>query len=56
MNWNYFKIMFFSNRIEEVKMFVTGLKPSGGTNMLKSLRRILNVHNVDSIVLIIGSV
>ena len=32
------------------------MEPLGGSNMLKALRRILSVRDVDSILLIVGSV
>ena len=42
--------------IEQAKLFITQMKPSGGCNLLKALKRILSIRDIDSIVLIIGSV
>jgi hypothetical protein len=37
-------------------MFITQMKPSGGSNLLRGLKKAMTIKNVDSIVLILGSV
>lgn len=48
------KFIFFS--VDEAEAWVRQLEPSGGCNLLKGLKHILKVKDLDSIVLIIGSV
>ncbi len=43
-------------RIEEAKMFIAQMKPLGGSNLLKALKKAMTVKNTDCICLILGSV
>ena len=47
---------FEKKRIEEAKVFITQMKPSGGTNLLKALKKAMAIKQVDTIVIILGSV
>ena len=42
--------------VEEAKQFVTHLYHSGGSNLLKALKKVSAIRDIDSIVLVIGSV
>ncbi|KAK3089710.1 hypothetical protein FSP39_005810 [Pinctada imbricata] len=42
--------------IEEGKEWVMRLKPSGGCNLLKAMKHVMKVQDIDSIVIILGSV
>ena len=42
--------------IEEAKQYVTHLYPTGGSNLLKAFKKASMLSNVDSILLIVGSV
>lgn len=42
--------------IEDAKVFVTKLRQIGGCNLLKALKRTIQVRNIDSLVIILGSV
>uniref|UniRef100_A0ABM5F0R3 von Willebrand factor A domain-containing protein 3A n=1 Tax=Pogona vitticeps TaxID=103695 RepID=A0ABM5F0R3_9SAUR len=43
------------NVLNEAKQWVQGLKPSGGCNLLKALKKALGVKELDSLVIIVGS-
>ena len=43
-------------RVEEAKEWVMRLKPQGGCNLLKAMKHIYKLKDIDSIVLILGSV
>ena len=47
---------YIMKRIEESKIFITHMIPSGGCNLLKAVKRCLTVKDIDSMVLIVGSV
>lgn len=42
--------------VEEAKEWVMRMKPSGGCNLLKALKHVLKVQDVDSVMIILGSV
>ncbi|XP_074648285.1 von Willebrand factor A domain-containing protein 3A-like isoform X2 [Tubulanus polymorphus] len=42
--------------IDEAKEFVDGLTPSGGCNLLKAMKHVMKLKDINSIVLILGSV
>ncbi|CAF0842281.1 unnamed protein product [Brachionus calyciflorus] len=42
--------------LEEAKVFITELKPSGGCNLLKALKKTLSILKLDTLVLVVGSV
>ncbi len=42
--------------IEEAKVAVANMRPTGGSNLLKAMKRVSGVRDIDSILLIIGSV
>lgn len=44
------------DRVEEAKEWVMRMKPSGGCNLLKALKHVLKVQDVDSVMIILGSV
>lgn len=48
-----FEIVF---SIEEAKLFITYMKPSGGCNVLRGLKKALSIPDIDNILLIVGSV
>lgn len=47
--------MFYFS-VEEAKEWVMRLKPQGGCNLLKAMKHIYKLKDIDSIVLILGSV
>ncbi|KAF6019954.1 VWA3A [Bugula neritina] len=42
--------------VEEAEQWVRQLQPSGGCNLLKSLKHVLNVKGIDQVIIILGSV
>ena len=53
-NWNFHCCFYYS--IEEAKEWTMRLKPSGGCNLLKAMKHIYKLKDIDSIVLVLGSV
>ncbi|XP_044289601.1 von Willebrand factor A domain-containing protein 3A [Varanus komodoensis] len=43
------------NVLQELRLWVQELKPSGGCNLLKALKKVLVVKELDSLVIIVGS-
>ena len=43
-------------RIDEAEEWVRRLEPSGGCNLLRAVKHILNVKDVDYILIVLGSV
>ena len=49
-------VVLHCSRVEEAKEWVMRLKPQGGCNLLKAMKHIYKLKDIDSIVLILGSV
>ena len=49
-------LCFCAFRIEEAKEWVMRLKQSGGCNLLKAMKHIYKLKDIDSIMLVLGSV
>jgi hypothetical protein len=49
-------LLFCFFRIEEAKEWVMRLKQSGGCNLLKAMKHIYKLKDIDSIMLVLGSV
>ena len=43
-------------RIKEAKEWVSNLEPSGGCNLLKALKHVMKLKDIDSLVIVLGSV
>ena len=48
--------MYYYCRVGEADQWVRQLQPSGGCNLLRALKHILNVKGVDQILIVLGSV
>jgi hypothetical protein len=42
--------------VEEAKIGVANMRPSGGSNLLKAMKKVAGLKEIDSILLVIGSV
>uniref|UniRef100_A0A8D2J4S5 von Willebrand factor A domain containing 3A n=1 Tax=Varanus komodoensis TaxID=61221 RepID=A0A8D2J4S5_VARKO len=52
---DYTFVYIFPSSLQELRLWVQELKPSGGCNLLKALKKVLVVKELDSLVIIVGS-
>lgn len=52
----YICIFMYVCSVEQAKEWVSTLKPSGGCNLLRALKHLHTVRDVETVVLVLGSV